>query len=113
MKPRPGDRRRRWQQSHNASATIITVFAVLILVLTDGTVFSWVLAAILLFTAVMDIRAAKRGWRMKDEPPPWAYQHAARGDKFAQDYIAEWEQTKHERRKPRYAFNKEKRRGDA
>ena len=67
---KPGDRRKRWERSHNTGGIIFAVLGSLCLVGIDGTA-GWAIAIFLYLMAALDFYDARVGWKMKDGPSPW------------------------------------------
>ena len=72
---RPGDRRKRWNESCAIGGTI-TLFIGLMLICT-GCIAGYILGSIGIACALLDFRDVKIGWKMKEERPPWADEHDA------------------------------------
>lgn len=68
---RPGDRRKRWNQSHSISAMIFVFFGVMALTSIDGDA-RFYLAAFFFGMAALDMRDVQRGWPLKGGIPPHA-----------------------------------------
>jgi len=64
---RPGDRRKRWNQSCGITAFILMCIGTFLFVcgLYWGTLFFY-------FFAYLEMDDIKKGWKIKDERPPWA-----------------------------------------
>jgi len=85
---RPGDRRKRWNQSCVTSGMIMVLIGILLI--TSGGTVGYILGATALFFGAWDFRDIKTGWKMKNERPPWADRHDAIDRKHGLPTLDEW-----------------------
>ena len=76
MRPRPGDRRRRWNLGCSLEITQHLTLALLFGFGINGVV-GFGLSAICLLMAIHSCFELKNGWKMSDKRPPWADRHDA------------------------------------
>ena len=72
---RPGDRRQRWESTCNIQGTIGVIIG-LCFIWAGGYAIIW--GAICILVGILDLRDAKRGWKLTDKRPPWADRFDAR-----------------------------------
>lgn len=81
---RPGDRKKRWEQSCEISALIFFCFGLFFLFGVDG--YGGIgIAVLMLLMAVFEFRDLKRGWKIKEGRPPWADRFEARDKKLDEE----------------------------
>ncbi len=81
---KPGDRRKRWNESCGMSAFIcfcIGGFFICAGITSTGNIGGIIgiglFGAIMILMGIMDLADIKKGWKMRDERPPWADRHDA------------------------------------
>lgn len=78
---RPGNRRQRWQESHNISGSILfligSMWILAGITATNGAWICFAFGGLILLSALFDFRSAQRGWPLLDKRPAWADRHDA------------------------------------
>ncbi len=108
---RPGNRRRRWRQSHAVSATVFAGMACLVAVSSEGNLAALGIA-VMMFAALAasDVRAYRRGWKLSYDLPPHGKIQIARPGLSGDVARAAWARTQERAKdpnRPRYAFDRE------
>lgn len=67
---KPGDRRQRWNEACGIGAFVLISMGSFLLI--DGI---YIGALFMFFMAGLELRDAKKGWKLKEERPPWADRH--------------------------------------
>lgn len=88
MKFKPGDRKKRWKQTHNENGLIFAAMGTAAALGVEGT-HGIVIAIFMYLMAFLDIRDAKRGWKISYDLPPWAERHMKHANKDIQKHARE------------------------
>lgn len=109
---RPGDRKRRWQQSHGISAVIFLTMGGCVIYGVDGSGGA-ILALFLFGMAYLDFRDAKLGWKLKYDLPARAYRDLRHPNpirrEIAREAIAATHKEAGNPERSRYAFEERER----
>jgi hypothetical protein len=106
---RPGNRRRRWRQSHALSGAVFAGMAVLVAAMSEGNLGAFGIAAAFAALAVSDAHAFRHGWRLSYELPPHGKIQIARPGLSGEVARAAWAKTQEAAKdpnRPRYAFDR-------
>ena len=110
MRPRPGDRKRRWKQSCDAEAGIFIVFGIGFLVLSGFSRGGFIMLLFNFFMVYLCLRDAKRGWKIRYDLPPKYYRDIESSNPITKQMAKECaEETLKEAKDPnrkKYAFEK-------
>ena len=101
---RPGDRRRRWEQSTSTEAFIFGILAVLFIIFVEGPA-KWPVVGFLILGVLLAFRDYHRGWKLRYDLPPWGKRAIARGDPVAKAAWEDTQQTAKDPNRKRYSFD--------
>ena len=69
---KPGDRKQRWKRSHNTTGVVLLAGFAMMAFGVDPPAGP-ILAIWMLVMAIFEFRDAQRGWKMRNDLPPWAH----------------------------------------